>query len=99
VGPPIKWNTFDIKRFFGQIPAPAPRCGRNLSTFRPLGLSGEPMCRALRQRSLVRRPCVALGLRAGLPAEQRLTERYLKGLKPKLKNIIVYDVDVVGFGV
>ena len=28
-----------------------------------------------------------------------LTERYVKGLQPKQKNIIVYDEEVVGFGV
>jgi hypothetical protein len=28
-----------------------------------------------------------------------LTERYVKGLQPKAKNIIVYDEEVVGFGV
>jgi hypothetical protein len=38
VGPPRIWNTFDIKRFFGLIPAPAPRCGRNLSTIRSLSI-------------------------------------------------------------
>jgi hypothetical protein len=28
-----------------------------------------------------------------------LTERSVKGLQPKQKNIIVYDEEVVGFGV
>ncbi|MCA3642411.1 MAG: integrase, partial [Methylobacterium sp.] len=28
-----------------------------------------------------------------------LTERTVKGLKPKAKNIIVYDEEVIGFGV
>jgi hypothetical protein len=28
-----------------------------------------------------------------------LTKRYVKGLQPKQKNIIVYDEEVVGFGV
>ena len=28
-----------------------------------------------------------------------LTERYVKGLQPQPKNVIVYDEEVVGFGV